>query len=181
MATVHIFQICKNKCGFYCWWWYQPPKWWPPMKAHLGRWANLNTSYICNLRSLWCKGWWDHFRICSFHIFKKPTLNSLAPKFPTNLSQMDDLQQVRLGRASSRWGGVTWDCSGENPSNQTKPNQRLPNQTKSTSPKPNQIRLKLNQSWNLQVYSSLPDGLSLQVKISVGKKNLWPDVWLENV
>ena len=58
-----------------------------------------------------------------------------------NLSQMDDLQQVRLGRASSRWGGVTWDCSGGNPTNQSKPsqtkpktNQSIPNQTKLTPP-----------------------------------------------
>ena len=151
MATVDIFQICKNKCGFYCWWWYQPPKWWPPMKAHLGRWANLNTSYICNLRSLWCKGWGDHFRICSFHIFQKPTLNILPLKFVTIAIKRfatgeTGTGQQQMGRG--HLGLLRWKSTKPN---QTKPNQTKPNQNKTNQTKPNQAKpsqTKPNQPTN---------------------------------
>ena len=54
-----------------------------------------------------------------FSHISKPTLDILVSRFTTIVVKIsvkcrDDLQQVRLGRAS-RWGGVTWDCSGENP------------------------------------------------------------------
>ena len=150
MATVDIFQICKKKCGFYhlhCCWWYQPPIWWHPMWAHLGRWANLNTSYICNLRSLWCIGWEDHFRICSFHIFQKPILNILALKFATIAVKICVKWMI-----CNRWGwdGPAADGEGllgtaqveihQTKPNQTKPNQTKPNQTKNKPkyPEPNQ-------------------------------------------